>query len=86
MLPFSEVACDRIRVSVRSAMFGGDFEKSDLLLGRALGRMPAHEVYHILANTTGHGKSGVGRTALSGRQLIADHLAFDEHDIEKLRK
>lgn len=86
VLPFSEVGCDRIRVSVRSAMFGGDFEKSDLLLGRALGRVLAHEVYHILANTTGHGKAGVARTALSGRQLIAEHLAFDKHDIDKLRK
>jgi hypothetical protein len=64
----------------------GEFGKSDLLLGRALGRVLAHEVYHILAKTTGHGRAGVAKSALSGRQLIADRIAFDEHDLRKLRK
>ena len=53
VLPYSEVACDRVRVSVRSAMTGGDFEQGDVLLGRALGRVLAHEIYHIVTKTPG---------------------------------
>ena len=84
VLPFSEVACDRIKVSIRSAMFGGDHRHEDLLLGRALGRVLAHELYHIVAKTARHGSKGVAQTALSGSQLISDRLDLRPEDVEKL--
>ena len=49
--PFSEVACDKVTSVVRSAMSGGDFANADVLLGRALGRVLAHEVVHILSKS-----------------------------------
>ena len=36
-------------------MFGGDFGKADLLLGRALARVLAHEVVHMLSGSGDHG-------------------------------
>jgi hypothetical protein len=83
IIPFSEVACDRVRVSIRSAMDGDDLKQADVLLGRALGRVVAHEIYHIVAKTPGHGTKGVARTSLSAAQLIAADLAFDGTDLEK---
>jgi hypothetical protein len=56
--PSSEVACDKVITAVRSAMFGGDYAKADVLLGRALGRVLAHEVVHMLSGAA-HGKQGV---------------------------
>jgi len=85
VLPFSEVACDRIRGSVSSAMWGGDHKRADLLLGRALGRVVAHELYHIVANTGKHASKGVAQTSLSGSQLISDHLVLNESDVDKFR-
>lgn len=84
VLPFSEVACDRIKLSVRSAMFGGDRKRADVLLGRALGRVLAHELYHIVAKTSKHGAKGVAQTALSGSQLISDRLELGPEDVKKL--
>jgi len=36
VLPFSEIECDKVRSSLHTAMFGGDYKRSDLLFGRAL--------------------------------------------------
>jgi hypothetical protein len=85
VLPFSEVACDRVTASVRSAMFGGDYNHSDLLLGRALGRVVAHELVHILTDSGAHGKTGVEKTALSGSLLIAPTLKLSAADLERLK-
>ena len=84
--PFSEVACDKVVRSVRSAMWGADFKKAEQLLGRALGRVVAHELVHILTGSGEHGPSGVERPALSGRQLIAASLALDPADLARLRE
>jgi len=83
--PYSEVACDRLTQVVRSAMSGGDFAKADLLMGRALGRVLAHEVVHILTKSPSHGRSGVAKPALSGSQLIGNELQLDPADFERLR-
>jgi hypothetical protein len=77
VLPFSEVACDKVAASVRSAMFGGDYAEADLLMGRALGRVVAHELIHILRNSKNHDRAGVEKTALSGVELIAPN-PFDK--------
>lgn len=84
ILPFTEVECDRIRLSVRSAMLGIDRPRADLLLGRALGRVVAHEIFHIVGGTRKHGQEGVAKTALSGRQLIAEKLALHPDDVDRL--
>ena len=75
LLPFSEVACDKITASVRTAMYGDDFAKADLLFGRALGRVVAHEFIHMLRNSKNHDREGVEKPALSGVDLIAPDLS-----------
>ena len=74
VLPFSEVNCDRVTHSVRSALVAGEHARADELLGRALGRVIVHELYHIMENTGKHSKHGVTRTALTGGQLIAEKV------------
>ena len=69
--PYSEVACDKVAAAVRSAMSGDDFARGDVLLGRALGRVVAHELMHMLARSGAHTEAGVGRPALSGKRLIS---------------
>src|SRR5207302_3578919 len=82
--PFSEVACDKVITAVRSAMFGGDFGKADLLLGRALARVLEHEVVHMLSGSGDHGHEGVARKSLSGNRLITPELRWAPEDLERL--
>jgi hypothetical protein len=72
--PYSEVACDRVSAAARSAMSGRDFAKADVLFGRALGRVVAHEMMHMLARSGAHGHAGVEKAALSGKSLISPEM------------
>jgi hypothetical protein len=85
VLPFSEVECDRVRGAIRWVMTGSQLKRSAFILGRALGRVLAHEVYHDLGRTTQHGSRGVCKTFLSGEELIRDRLEMDPFDLEKIR-
>jgi hypothetical protein len=84
ILPFSEVACDHVSRSIQQAMMGDEFRDRDRMLGRALARVMAHEIVHMVGKCADHSQAGVFRHALSGRQLIADKLELDPEDIARL--
>jgi hypothetical protein len=83
--PFGEVDCDHVVNSARAAMFGGEYNRGDQLIGRALGRVVAHELVHMLTRSGQHAHEGVQKAALSGRQLIADSLPLSAMDVDRLR-
>jgi hypothetical protein len=86
-LPFGEVDCARVVSSVRDAMSGNDAPGcADQLLGRALGRVVAHELVHMLTRSVRHGRDGVTEAALSGRQLISGSLRLEKDDVLRLRE
>lgn len=82
--PFSEVACDQVAAAARSAMSGSDFAHADLLFGRALARVLAHELVHMLSKSGAHGREGVARAALSGSSLISPDLRLSPADLERI--
>ncbi|MES1257852.1 MAG: hypothetical protein ABUS51_05465 [Acidobacteriota bacterium] len=83
--PFGEVDCDRVVNSVRTAMFGEDYARGELLIGRALGRVVAHELVHMLTKSGQHGHEGVQKAALSGKQLISRSLPLSAMDVDRLK-
>jgi hypothetical protein len=84
VLPFVDVGCDRVREVIYDAYWRhGD--EADRRLGRALARVVAHELYHVLANTTRHSSDGIARPRLSKDDLVAEKLVFDADDLEKMR-
>jgi len=85
VLPFSEVECDKVSSSIRPAMSKQQWRKRDSILGRALGRVLAHELFHMLAKSGHHAAEGVTKSALSPAQLISDKLTMSPADLEKLR-
>jgi len=84
--PFGEVNCDRVVSSARSAMSGNDYARADMLIGRAMGRVVAHELVHMLTKSGQHGTEGVEKPALSGKQLIAASLPLSAFDIGWLKQ
>lgn len=84
VLPFAAVRCDAIRKLIaRDLVLQPSYEREDLF-GRALGRVLAHELYHILLRTTRHGSQGLARPALSSIDLVADRDNFAPADEQKL--
>lgn len=86
ILPFGDVDCRRVVNSVTSAMSGDDFAHADQLVGRAMGRVVAHELVHMLTRSTTHGTEGVEKPALTGKQLIAPVLPLSAFDIDRMRQ
>ncbi len=85
VLPFGEVDCQKVIHSARSAMWGGDLARSEQMYGRALGRVMAHELVHMLTKTGDHASHGVQRAALSPRDLTGASLTLSKDDLDRLK-
>lgn len=80
ILPFSDLACDNIRGAVGAAMSAGNDLRGNILLGRAMGRVLAHELYHVVADTSQHGREGVAQASLTPRDLTSGQLSLEPSD------
>ena len=81
VLPFVSLECDRLRKTLQSYLEGKNASAWQPIFGRALGRVLAHEMYHVLAHTAKHGKTGVTRGALSAHELAAPDLRMDAESL-----
>ncbi len=57
----------------------------DFLYGRAMGRLLAHELYHMLANQREHVGSGVGKPSFSAQDVLGESFAFEESALARFR-
>jgi hypothetical protein len=85
ILPFSDVDCDRIRTFVQKELLAIRPPNRQGSFGRALGRVVAHELYHIFANTAKHGSCGVGKSAYTVQELLSDGFQFEERESVAMR-
>ncbi|MCC6859163.1 MAG: hypothetical protein IT158_11405 [Bryobacterales bacterium] len=86
ILPFGEVACNRVRGVISTQMGSGDGRKRDSLMGRALGRVVAHELYHILTRTRKHAAEGVAKPYYTARDMLGNTLVFQPKQVNLLKK
>jgi hypothetical protein len=84
ILPFTEINCDRIRNFVQAELVTLPADEREYAFGRALGRVLAHELYHIFANTTRHG-SGVAKESYTVHDLVCDDFLFQQRESQLLR-
>jgi hypothetical protein len=80
ILPFSDLECDRIRRSIAPLATANSSADKESLLGRAMGRVLAHELFHVFGNTVRHGREGVAKTSFTRHDLVADRFKFDVKD------
>ena len=83
--PFCRVDCDALLASMAPALASMEPAERDLVYGRAAGRVLAHELYHVLANTQQHASSGVAQGSFSLEDLLAYSLHFHKDQASKLR-
>jgi hypothetical protein len=80
ILPFADIDCDGIRTFLQAGLLGARAQEREVLFGRAIGRVLAHELYHIFANTQHHGAEGVGKAAYTVDNLLTGQFQFDERE------
>jgi hypothetical protein len=83
--PYCLVWCDAVRGLAGPLLFREGRGRAPALLGRALGRVVAHEIYHALAMTRSHGQRGVAKRRLTADDLILGLLRLDMPELTTLR-
>ena len=87
VLPYSEVECDRVRQALAYLGPGAGQKERQRALGVALGRVVAHELYHILAGTPTHAERGIAKATHSLQELVASpRLLFRQEDLSAMSK
>jgi hypothetical protein len=84
VLPFADIYCDRVAAVARPAMRRSG-TGTDEEMGRALAKVLAHELTHIITKSQTHGKAGVAGRSLSGRQLVDDETTLEPDDLDRIR-
>jgi hypothetical protein len=84
VLPFGKVNCDIVRRLIAPAKFQATGQKN-ATLGRALARVVAHEIYHMLTASTTHASEGIARPAHSRMDLTASSFRFAATETNWLR-
>jgi hypothetical protein len=80
VLPIADLRCDALRKLIDRDLQAAPAAGRDQLLGRALGRVLAHELYHVLLRTRAHAREGLARPAQSSADLLAPRNSFAEPD------
>ena len=80
VLPFIRLDCDRIGALIRPVLKGKGSSSRELLMGRALARVLAHELRHVLSDQTDHGFTLVSKVSLSREELTQARAEFDPND------
>jgi hypothetical protein len=77
VLPYMDIDCNRIRGFIRTPLMNTAPLERDEILGRAMGRVFAHELYHVLGQTKHHGAGSVDRSNYTVRELTERTLLAD---------
>lgn len=85
ILPFTTIDCGRTRSFLAEALLRLPRAERAEAYGRALGRIVAHELYHIFANTQHHGRAGVAKESYTVGDLMGRDFEFDDREFELLR-
>jgi len=85
ILPFVSVDCTALQQILASDLGREPRARRDVLYGRAMGRLVAHEMYHIESQTRGHSRDGVAEAAVSSRELVAERFEFARDALAKLQ-
>jgi hypothetical protein len=86
ILPFADMNCEQVRGFFERELGALHRQTAEEPLGRALGRVVAHELYHVLAKTVVHAASGAAKAAFSIQDLVAGRFEFREHELRELRE
>lgn len=86
ILPFVKVECGRIRDRVGPLLVGMDPAGQHAALGKAIGRVVAHEIYHVLSGSMRHAGSGVAVSCVTARDLLAERFDLDRWSVARVQE
>lgn len=85
VLPYFTIDCNRVIRTLTPMLQPLSLPMRQNILGRALARVIAHEIYHILAETTGHEDEGLAKARLTFHDLTAPGVELSPSSLQKIR-
>ena len=85
VMPFSNVDCSAVRALLAPLLTTDDIRARQQAFGRAVGRVLAHELYHVLTKERRHGSKGIGEAHFNAAQLLGSRFRFAPAEVAKLR-
>ncbi len=85
MIPFGSVECDQLRRYLAPVAVKDRAETRNSVFGKAVARVLAHEMYHMLTGSATHAKQGIARASHSRQDLTAKTFDFGKSETEWLR-
>jgi len=85
ILPYANVYCNAVRAFLAPQLLPMGPKDRAAAFGRAVGRVVAHELYHVLAHTRRHGSGGLAERAWKQQELMAVEFRFNQEEMQKLR-
>jgi hypothetical protein len=85
VLPYFTVDCNRVIRTLAPMLQPLSPPMRQTIFGRALARVIAHEIYHILAETTGHEDAGLAKAKLTFHDLTAPGVELSPASIQRIR-
>ena len=83
--PFSSLNCTVLTRTVSAALSQEAAARRDFLYGRAMARVVAHELYHVLMRSPEHARAGVARSCFSTADLLTERFEFEGATLARLR-
>jgi hypothetical protein len=85
VLPYSRLECENLTRLLAPSLAKESTGKRDYFYGRAMGRLVAHELFHVLIGTRDHDGAGIAKRSFSAKEILADHFEFELTALDKLR-
>ena len=83
--PFTDIQCSRVGRYISPLLAAASPTAREEALGRAMGRVLAHELYHVFTGNERHADGGIARSFQKREELTADEFEFEPAQNEELR-
>jgi hypothetical protein len=78
ILPFGDIDCAALNSFLGPALWKEASPVREFVYARAVARLMAHELYHVVGQTSLHARSGISAPAFTVDELLSEHFDFTE--------
>jgi hypothetical protein len=86
VMPFSRIHCANLTRLIGPLLADEVAAQRDYFYGRAMARIAAHELYHVVMGTRAHAREGVAKASFSISDLLDERFDFDRAALARLRE
>lgn len=84
--PFSRINCANLTRTIGPLLADEAGAQRDYFYGRAMARVAAHEIYHVMMGSQDHGHEGIAKPSFTVADLLDERFDFDGVALALLRQ